>query len=164
MWRDAALPGSIQLQDSVACQLPPTSARLLAQAPLGGPNGAHHGGASMLVPANERAVLPGHMYLSLGCIYRCGQNGTSSRPERKKRPLCIFSSHLMAVTIRPLPCNVGFSGIAFSNKNGTIFSQRETCPHVSSAGSQLCIVWGCGGPAWRKRRGRFFRSGRTRMR
>ena len=37
MGRDAALPGSIQLQDSVACQLPPTPARLLAQAPLGGP-------------------------------------------------------------------------------------------------------------------------------
>ena len=37
MWRDAALPGSIQLQDSVACQLTLTSARLLAQALLGGP-------------------------------------------------------------------------------------------------------------------------------
>ena len=78
-------------------------------------------------------------------------------PSRaKKRPLCIFSNHLMAVTIRPRPCNVGFSGIAFSNKNGTIFSQRETCPHVSSAGSQLCIVWGCGGPAWREQMGTFF--------
>ena len=37
MWRDAALPGSIQIQDSVACQLPLMSARLLAQVPRGGP-------------------------------------------------------------------------------------------------------------------------------
>ena len=44
------------------------------------------------------------------------------------------------------------------------FSHRETCPHFGAACSQHCIDWGCGGAARRGWRGRFFRSGRTRLR
>ena len=107
---------------------------------------------------------PGHMQNSVGRLCLRVQSGIPSRPERKKRPLCILPTHPLAVANRPLPCNVGGFGIPCSNKNGTIFSHRETCPHFGAACNQHCIDWGCGGAARRGWRGRFFRSGRTRLR
>ena len=78
-------------------------------------------------------------------------------PSRaKKRPLCNLPTHPLPVATRPLPCNVAGFGIPFSNKKGTIFSHRETCPLLGSAGNQHCIVWGCGGAVRRGWRGRFF--------
>ena len=86
-------------------------------------------------------------------------------PSRaKKTSLYIIPAHLRAVANRPLPCNVGGFGILFSNKKGTIISHRETSPQFGSAGNQHCIHWGCGGAVRRGWRGRFFRSGRTRVR
>ena len=106
---------------------------------------------------------PEHMQNSLGYLCLRVQSGIPSRPERKKRPLCILPTHPLAVANRPLPCNVAGFGLLFSNKKGTIFSHRETCPQFGTAGNQHCIDWGCGGAARRGWRGRFFRSGRTRV-
>ena len=77
-------------------------------------------------------------------------------PSEKKRPLCNLPTHPLPVATRPLPCNVAGFGIPFSNKKGTIFSHRETCPLLGSAGNQHCIDWGCGGVVRRGWRGRFF--------
>ena len=107
---------------------------------------------------------PEHMQNSLGCLCLRVQHGIPSRPERKKRPLYVLPTHPLAVANRPLPCNVGGVGISCLNKKGTIFSHRETCPQFGSAGNQHCMDWGCGGAARRGWRGRFFRSGRTRVR
>ena len=109
-------------------------------------------------------MSPRHPQNSLGRLCLRAQTRIPSRPERKKRPLYILPTHLWAVANRPLPCNVGGFGIPLSNKKGTIFSHRETCPQLGSAGNQHCIDWGCGGAARRGWRGRFFRSGRTRVR
>ena len=107
---------------------------------------------------------PEHMQNSLRCLCLRVQHGIPSRPERKKRPLYVLPTHPLAVANRPLPCNVGGVGISCLNKKGTIFSHRETCPQFGSAGNQHCMDWGCGGAARRGWRGRFFRSGRTRVR
>ena len=110
-------------------------------------------------------IPPEHMQNSIGRLCLVVQNGIPSRPERKKRPLCGRPTHPLAVASRPLPCNVGDFGIPCSNKKGTIFSHRETCPQFGPAGNQHCIPWGCGGAARRGWRGRFFfRSGRTQLR
>ena len=109
-------------------------------------------------------IPPEHMQNSIGRLCLVVQNGIPSRPERKKRPLCGRPTHPLAVASRPLPCNVGDFGIPCSNKKGTIFSHRETCPQFGPAGNQHCIDWGCGGAARRGWRGRFFRSGRTQLR
>ena len=106
--------------------------------------------------SGDKTMPPEHMQNSLGYLCLRVQSGIPSRPERKKRPLCILPTHPLAVANRPLPCNVAGFGLLFSNKKGTIFSHRETCPQFGTAGNQHCIDWGCGGAARRGWRGRFF--------
>ena len=109
--------------------------------------------------SGDKTMPPEHMQNSLGCLCLRVQSGIPSRPERKKRPLYIIPTHPLAAANRPLPCNVGGFGIPSSNKKGTIFSHRETCPQLGSAGNQHCIDWGCGGAARRGWMGTFFSLG-----
>ena len=50
----------------------------------------------------------------------------------------------MAVTIRPLPCNVGDFGIPFSNKNGTIFRTAKPVPTSAQLATNFALFGGAG--------------------
>ena len=87
---------------------------------------------------------PGHMQNSVGRLCLRVQSGIPSRPERKKRPLCILPTHALAVANRPLPCNVGGFGIPCSNKKGTIFRTGKPVPISELLATNIASTGGAG--------------------
>ena len=106
---------------------------------------------------------PRHMQNSLGCLCLRVQTGIPYRPERKTSPLYYPNPSLGCGQPAP-PMQCWRLRYTLLKQEGNDFSHRETCPQFGSAGNQHCIDWGCGGAVRRGWRGRFFRSGRTRLR
>ena len=74
------------------------------------------------------------------CVFRLGSLSVPS----EKRPLYIDPTHLLAVTNRPLPCNVGSFGIPSSNKNGTIFRTGKPVPSSELLATNIASTGGAG--------------------
>ena len=83
-------------------------------------------------------------YLQGACIFPSDAYASVVRMESlsvpsEKTPLRIFPHHFLAVT-----CNVGFFGIRFSNKNGTIFRNGTPVPTSALLVANFALAGGAG--------------------
>ena len=124
----------------------------------------HPSRAHASLQSGDGAMPPERIQNSLGRLCLRVQNGIPFRPERKNVP-SIFSQPIPWLwPTGPTPCNVGGFGTPFSNQKGTIFRTAKPVPNSALPATNIASIGGAGVRHGEHGWGRFFRSGRTRVR